>query len=195
MNTKLVLKGDAPEQHLVFGEIYAPSTPDAQGEFMRADEIQKMAHNFVRDKKTDQVDVMHDNVVVKCNVVESFIARKGDPDFIEGAWVVCMHIPDDGLWNQIKKGEINGFSMEALVTRHDQQCDIEMPPVVQGMTSKGDDGHEHTFFVSYADDGTFRGGTTNMVNGHSHRILAGTHTEKKDNHSHRFSSVDDVRVM
>jgi hypothetical protein len=163
---------------------------------MRAAEVQKMAHAFLREGKVKKIDVMHDNKVVEgpC-IVESFIARKGDPDFLEGAWVVCMHVPNDDIWNQIKKGEINGFSMEALVTRHDQQCEIEMPPVVQGMTSKGDDGHEHTFFVSYNDDGTFRGGTTNMVSGHSHRILAGTHTEKSDNHSHRFSSVDDIRVV
>jgi hypothetical protein len=193
--TKLVTKADQPWQRLVYGEVYAPDRPDAQGEFMRADQIQKMAHKFARDLRLNQIDVMHDNQVVDANcIVESFIARKGDPDFIEGAWVIGMHIPDDELWNKILKGEINGFSMEALVTRHPQEVQLDLPPVVTGMTSKSEE-HEHKFYVSYKDDGSFRGGTTDFVNGHQHKILAGTHTEDAAGHSHRFSSVDVLRIV
>lgn len=193
--SKLVFKADQPEQHLAYGEVYAPDRPDAQGEFMRADHIQKMAHEFVRKGRMQQIDVMHNNQLVDglC-IVESFIARKGDPDFIEGSWVIGMHVPDEDLWSQIKKGEINGFSMEALVTRHPQDVQIDLPPVVTGMTSKSED-HEHKFFVSYKDDGSFRGGITDFVNGHQHKILAGTHTEEVAGHSHRFSSVDVLKIV
>lgn len=191
---KLVCKGDTPEQHIVMGEVYAPNVPDAQGEFMRAEEIQKMAHEFVRKGRVKSIDVMHDNDVVSgpC-IVESFIARKDDPDFIEGAWVIGMHIPNDDLWDRIKKGEINGFSMEAMVTRHDQDLELEIPPVVSGSTSKSEN-HVHKYYVTYDDKGAFKGGTTDFVDGHAHAIVAGTHTQPVDGHSHRFSSVDTLKI-
>ena len=190
------VKSDQQEElHLVYGEVYAPDRPDSQGEFMRPDEIRKMAHEFVRSGKMDQIDVLHDNKVVEgCSVVESFIAQKGDPTFLEGAWVVAVHVPDEKLWQSIKRGDINGFSMEALVQKTVRDVEIEIPPVVRGKTSKSDN-HEHTFYVTYGSDGKFRGGTTDVVNNHTHKILAGTHTETVEGHNHRFSSVDDVRVL
>ena len=192
--TTFVVKTDAPDQQLVFGEVYSPDRPDAQGEFMRAPEIERMAHEFVRKGRVGQIDVMHDNRVVPglC-IVESFIARKGDPDFLEGAWVIGMHVPDEQLWQKIKKGEINGFSMEAMVSRHDQDLQIDVPPVVTGRTSKSED-HEHQYYVTYDDAGRFKGGTTDMAAGHLHTIIAGTHTQTVNSHSHRFSSVDSLRI-
>ena len=192
--SKVVIKGDTPEQHLVYGEVYAPDRPDAQGEFMRAEEIQKAAHNFIAQGRVKKIDVMHDNKIVEgpC-IVESFIARKGDPDFIEGSWVIGMHIPNEDLWQAIKKGDINGFSMEAMVTRHDTNAEMDVPPVVSGMTSKSDD-HVHKYYVTYDDNGAFKGGTTDFVQGHTHAIVAGTHTQTVGGHSHRFSSVDTLKI-
>ena len=42
----LVVKSE--EQQIVYGEVYAPNRPDAQGEYMTAVEIRKMAHEFIR---------------------------------------------------------------------------------------------------------------------------------------------------
>lgn len=190
----IVCKAD--DQQIVYGEVYAPDRPDAQGEFMRRDEIRKMAHEFVRSGKMSQIDVLHDNKVVKgCSVVESFVAEDTDTRFLPGSWVVGVHIPDKGLWDRVKKGEINGFSMEALVARHDQEVEIDIPPVVTGMTSKSE-GHDHVFYVTYDDAGKFKGGVTNSVNGHAHTIVAGTHTQPgPGGHTHRFSSVDNVHIL
>jgi hypothetical protein len=183
------------DQHLVYGEVYAPNRQDSQGEFMRAETILKMAHEFLRSGRMDQIDVMHDNQVVPgCSVVESYIAQKGDPTFIPGSWVVAVHVPDEKLWQAIKRGDINGFSMEALVTKHRQTVDIHLPPVTTGMTSKSED-HEHKFYVTYDAEGNFRGGTTDYVMGHKHDIIAGTHTEKTNGHNHRFSSVDGMEIQ
>lgn len=193
----LVIKSDTPELHLVYGEVYAPDRPDAQGEFMRKDEIRKMAHDFARKMLQKSIDTMHDNDVVEekdlC-IVETFIARKDDPDFLEGAWVIGMHVPDEELWAKIKKGEINGFSMEAMVVRHDFEGEVELPEQITGNTSKSEE-HTHTFAVKYDEDGLFKGGTTNTVNGHMHEIVAGTHTEIANGHNHRFSSVDALTVF
>ncbi len=194
-----IFKAEEPELQIVWGEVYAPDRPDAQGEFMRADQIRKMAHDFIADGKMKSVDVMHDNKLVNACIVESFIARDDDNMFIPGSWVVGMHVADPNLWAAIKKGDINGFSMEALVTRHAQEFQVVIPPMVTGHTSavKTDtiQKHEHRFFISYGDQGEFRGGVTDEVLGHVHKIVAGTHTETTLNHRHLFSSVDDVKVQ
>lgn len=183
------------DKRIVYGEVYAPNRPDSDGEFMTSEHIEKAAHEFMRAKKLDQIDVLHNNKVVDgCCVVESFIAREDDKVFLPGSWVVGVYVADPGLWESIKKGEINGFSMEAFVTRHPQEVELEIPPVVRGRTSKSED-HEHEFYVTYDSNGLFRGGTTNVVNGHCHQIVNGTHTSSVNGHSHRFSAVDDVTVV
>ena len=190
---KLVIKSE--DAQLVFGEVYAPNRPDAQGEYMTAVEIQKMAHEFIRAGKMAQIDLMHGNKIVSgASVVESFVADETDSRFLPGSWVIGVHIPDAQLWGAIKKGEINGFSMEALVTRHDMDCEIEIPPIVTGLTSKWEE-HQHKFFVAYDEKGQFKGGVTDVVNGHQHQIVAGTHTQDAAGHRHRFSSVDNVRIL
>jgi hypothetical protein len=191
--SKLVIKSE--ELQIVMGEVYAPNRPDAQGEYMTAVEIRKMAHQFIRSGKMGQIDLMHGNKVVKgASVVESFVAEDNDTRFLPSSWVIGVHIPDTGLWASIKKGEINGFSMEALVTRHDMEVEVEIPPVVTGITSKSD-GHEHKFFVTYDALGQFKGGITDTVHGHFHSIVAGTHTQDAAGHRHRFSSVDNVYIV
>lgn len=188
----LIKKADA-KKRLVFAEVYAPNRPDSDGEFMDADDIEKMAYAFMKSMKLDQVDTNHDGTLVEgAMVVESFIARKGDPDFIEGSWVVGVHVANDKMWEAIEKGDINGFSVEAWVKKDEVEVEVEIPSVLQGRTLKHDDDHDHSFFVAYDDDGRFLGGRTDVVNGHYHVIKRGTVTEESDSHKHKFSHVEDV---
>lgn len=189
----LVVKND--ELQIVMGEVYAPNRPDAQGEYMTAGQIRKMAHEFIRAGKMGQIDVMHGNTLVSgASVVESFVADMHETRFIPESWVIGVHIPDPALWATIKKGQINGFSMEALVKRVEQDVEMEIPPVVTGLTSKHED-HEHKFYVTYDATGQFKGGVTDTVHGHFHSIVAGTHTQDAAGHRHRFSSVDTLRIL
>jgi hypothetical protein len=193
----LVIKDeDAPaEQRIIYSTVYAPNRPDADGEFMVPEEIEKMAHAFCKKGDMGCIDVFHDNKNTTCAVIETFIARKGDPDFIEGAWVVGIHIPDDDLWDMVKKGEINGLSMEALVVRQEREVMLDIPPVVKGLNTKSED-HDHKFFVAYDENGKFLGGRTDLVDGHIHIIAAGTITEEAGStpHRHRFSAVENVEI-
>src|SRR5580693_5496603 len=80
---KSVFKAD-PELQLVWGVVYSPGFPDSQGDFMTAVEVRKMAHSFMSrggspDYGMKCCDVDHDGSIRKVCVVESFIARKGDP--------------------------------------------------------------------------------------------------------------------
>jgi Putative phage serine protease XkdF len=187
------LKLASEDQQMVWAEVYAPNIPDADGDIMTEEAIEQMAYKFMRERKTDRIDLQHNNKLINAHIIESFIARKGDPDFIPGAWVVGMHIADKGVWSMIKKGEINGYSMEALVTRSPSTMEVEIPPVIRGLVAKADDGHDHEFFVSYDDQGQFLGGRTSSApDGHSHVIRKGTVTETVMGHNHRFSFVEKV---
>jgi len=130
--------GIIEEQRVVIGAVYVPEQLDTHGDFMTAEEIRKGAYDYMR--KADalaQIDTNHDNVRTGSYVVESFISRKGDPDFkIEGTWVVGVHIPDDDVWEAVKRGEINGFSMEAEVqTRESSLLMPDYPASMIGMTT------------------------------------------------------------
>lgn len=191
---------EAPDPNRVFvmAEVYAPNIPDTDGEFMTAEEIRKMAHDFISSGRVANIDVMHDGHHAKdVRVVESFIVDKSDERFIADAWVIAVQIDNPELAQKVRKGELNGFSMESLVAKQpEQEVEIEVPPVVQGMCAKAE-GHDHEFFVNYdADTGKFRGGyTSKAADGHSHVIRRGTATETTAGHNHRFCAVDEVSMV
>ena len=104
-------KSDAKQQ-IVFGEVYVPDRKDTDGNFMTAATIEKMAHDFMAHSRNTKISKGHDGNTDKGCVVESFIAREGDPDFIAGSWVVGVHVPDAKIWKSIEAGELTGFSIE-----------------------------------------------------------------------------------
>ena len=104
-------KSDGKKQ-IVFGEVYVPARRDTDGNFMTAETIEKMAHDFLVNNRSAQISKGHDGNTDKGCVVESFIAREGDPDFAAGSWVVGVHVPDAKIWKSIEDGELTGFSIE-----------------------------------------------------------------------------------
>jgi hypothetical protein len=83
---------------------------------MTAEEIEKMAYGFLENMRNANIDRNHDDKPNYGVVVESFIARKGDPDFPPGAWVLGTHVTDDETWEAIKSGEITGYSIAGTCT-------------------------------------------------------------------------------
>lgn len=191
---QVVFKAKVDYKRLVFAEVYAPGKLDSEREYMTAETIEKMAHEFARSGQLGQIDVFHDNKVVEgISAVETFIAREGDPDFIPGSWVMGVHVNNDKIWQDVLDKKINGFSVEALVVKESQTVEIDIPPVVTGKTSTDED-HSHTFYVTYDENGSFLGGMTSVEKGHKHSIDHGTVTKQEEGHSHRFSSVDDMKI-
>jgi Putative phage serine protease XkdF len=171
---------------IVYAEVYAPSRIDAQNEFMVAEDIETMAHRFMGLKLDETIDVRHNGIAICAHPVESFIARKGDPDYTDGAWVLGIKIDDDSVWEEIKNGKLNGFSFQSLVKHHDVEVDVVLIRDHSGLTEKTD-GHDHIYFVSLDDNGNIvAGGTSKAEDGHYHRILKGSRTAETDGHSHRF---------
>lgn len=194
-NTRKLKTDD--ELQIVYSEVYVPGFPDSQGDFMTSTEVRKMAHRFLSELPDNVIDVNHDGRSYKAEVVESFIARKGDSDFIEGAWVVGIHVEDAALWSRVKKGELNGLSMEALVTSVPVDLDMKIPEIVRCNTMKSDGSdHQHEVMLQLDDKGSIVGGETNYVNGHRHLIKRGTITEPAGSpmHKHRYDFLSALNL-
>lgn len=179
------------ERRIAYGEVYIPGVLDSHGDFMTVEDVLQAAHQFARDNLLGEVDVQHDGKTTSCHIVETFIAREGDPDFLADAWVIGMHVPSDKLWGAIKRGELNGFSMEALARREDAEITLNIPESVTGHTTT-EHGHFHVFHARYNPDGSFAGGYTEEAAGHTHDIYSTTVTQPAgdDGHTHRFAAMD-----
>lgn len=187
-------------KRIIYSEVYAPMRPDTDNMYMTAEDIEEMAYKFLSDGLTNQVDLQHNNELQDgCAIVESFIARAGDPTFNEGAWVVGIRILNDAVWDKVLKGEINGFSVEALVYFEDTELLVEESlQEVWGHTTE-DNGHSHKFYAKFDEFGTLIGGETDIVDGHKHLITTTTVTRLNLDsngvkHRHKFSSVDNMHL-
>jgi hypothetical protein len=178
------------DKRIVYAEVYAPYVLDTYGEFMVPEDIETMAHRFMCLDLREVIDTNHDNVPNGSFPVESFIARDNDPDFTEGAWVLGVKIVSDEVWDKIVRGDLNGYSFEAMVKLVEYDLDVQVVRDHFGETAtlRGVD-HEHMFFVQVNEKGrVVRGYTSEGPDGHVHDIKHGTATEKAgaDNHAHRF---------
>lgn len=176
------------EQRVVLAEVYAPNDLDTQGDFMLPEDVRELAYAFLPAliRRGDLgIDVWHDERTGRAEIVESFIARKGDPDFVEGAWVLGVRVLDSGLWRAIKAGEYLGYSMQAVVLREPTEIEIEVDDEYRGETHPAD-GHTHDFQVTLDEHGRVIEGKTGMSQGHFHSIKRSGITETADGHVHRF---------
>lgn len=120
-------------KRLVLGEVYVPydstdsSTIDSHGHATNAEEIEQAAHNFLAASRQDCVDVQHDGLNGYGHVVESYLAKQGDPLFHPGAWVVGICVTNDAAWAAIERGEITGISLAG---------EAELIPVSSDSSSK-----------------------------------------------------------
>lgn len=202
LNTTVTIAKSDVDQQKVWAEVYVPNVPDSHGDFMNDHEVMLLAHKFMEEGLLRAIDQNHDNDASHGMVViESFIARKGDPDFIEGSWVVGVYVPDPRIWAAIKDGEFNGFSMQARVYVREAELEIDFPPEVTGRTdeAENDDGtglHSHGFRVRFDSGGKFLGGETTFDAGHDHKIANRTVTEStkglSGGHKHRYSFLDSI---
>lgn len=108
---KILIKEEDP-QKLVYGVVYEPNVEDAHDDFMTEAEIEKAAHQFLKDSRN--IDTQHNFESGSGEVVESYIAPAdieiGDNVITKGSWVLVTKATDE-IWDSIQKGEITGYSM------------------------------------------------------------------------------------
>ncbi|PEJ12632.1 hypothetical protein CN675_24425 [Bacillus toyonensis] len=101
------------EKQLVTGVVYEPDVEDSHGDKMTAEEIEKAAYTFMENYQ--HIDKQHDEIAGKGTVVENWIAKSdmtvGEQDVQAGTWLMTVRVDDADTWEEIKKGEVTGFSM------------------------------------------------------------------------------------
>lgn len=100
-------------QQIGFGEVYVPWEVDLQGQYATEEEVSKFAYKFMLEYQ--KLGEMHASWAMPDGkspgkIVESFLARRGDPDFVEGAWVLGVKFHDD-VWAKVLAGEYRGYSI------------------------------------------------------------------------------------
>lgn len=103
----------------VFKEDGTPSDyTDSQGDWATVEDVKKACHNFgkklsIAKPKQAGVDKQHNNVGGYGFIVENYIAKSDIPEIgaLKDDWCAAVEVTDDATWQQILKGEIQGFSI------------------------------------------------------------------------------------
>lgn len=137
------LKATNEEMQRTYGIVYAPNEIDSQGDMADAVTILKAANEYMRDGRTQNVDVEHSFQPEQSYVAESWIVRKGDPLFPtepEGSWAVGIQVEDSSLWERLKKGELTGLSLAGEAKRETemQQEQPQTPPQTPVLSAQTD---------------------------------------------------------
>ena len=98
-----------------FGDYYVAFSKDT---------IVKIVQKYFKKGYQNNVNLMHDPTQIETGVTmfESFISdktrgilpMKGFEDAPDGSWFVSMLVENDAVWQQVKEGKINGFSIEGI---------------------------------------------------------------------------------
>lgn len=184
-------KRDADGWHrVVFGEVIIPDVPNVYGDFHSRESVRQFAYGFMLNGFRFDLEHDNDDVSNEVKVVESFIARDNDPDFVAGSWVLGIQILNDDIWNRVISGELNGFSYEAMVRMFGVDLDGETSLFRRGMTQPSlTDGHQHAFYLVLDDEGRPIAGSTSVNDGHYHGIVRHTITESHAGHQHIYQIV------
>lgn len=190
MRSRAVIKSE--DQRIIYAPVYTPYRVDTDNEAMIPGEIERMAHGFMLNGRWDCIDVNHDRVKSGCQVMESFVARKGDPDFVKGEWVLGIKIFRDDLWEKVLKGELNGlsFSSKNVPGRTGYLVDLLQPVSGTGTTELSDGGplplHSHDIAIEFTEDARVIPAVTGETLGHKHAVNRMTATDVSMDHAHRL---------
>lgn len=117
---KFVTTPEKAAERIAYGPVYVPWEIDLQGQYATKETVRRMAHRFM--ERHGKPGEMHSRWSMgdgarPYEIVESFIARDGDPHFDEGAWVIGAKF-HPSVWEDIKSGARRGYSIGGRWGRH-----------------------------------------------------------------------------
>ena len=122
------------EKHMIFGAVLVPDKDiyriDPNGnEFLLSftkESIEKMAYDFLREYRQDSITLMHEEYASEITLVETWLKSDMEHDksialglnkeLPLGTWFAGMKVNNIETWEKIKNGELNGFSVESLIS-------------------------------------------------------------------------------
>lgn len=134
---------DNEEKKIVIGPAMVPDLKifrkDAKGNpyyvYFSSETIAMIAEKYMRNKYIDNNDLMHDGKAVKdVYVIESWIkedendksVKYGYGDLPVGTWFVSMKVKNPKVWEAVKQGKLNGFSVSGYFEEVAEFCREEM---------------------------------------------------------------------
>ncbi len=112
----------ATDRRLVYGIVLEPDSEDAQGDIIRADEIEAACHDFNRRLALQRAVMgeQHERVAA-VEVLQSYIApvdfELEGQTVTKGSWVLVSFVGDDRMWEEVKSGELTGYSIGGIGER------------------------------------------------------------------------------
>jgi DNA adenine methylase len=119
--TATLLKGvDPDDERYVLGIVLEPDVVDAQGDTYSPEEIRNAAHMFMED--FGGLGLMHKmRVNGQVKILESYLAPTafgvGEREVKKGTWLLAVRIISDELWEQVRDGNLTGFSIGGSARR------------------------------------------------------------------------------
>lgn len=186
---KFIVKNE--DQRIVSGIIAEPLVLDTDNEFYTRAGVLKMYYDFVSQRLQKNIDREHNNILTGSEINKTYIALENDPDnYPEGAWIGECKINSDADWEAVKRGEINGYSVEISTLKIDVTVSSEQMVLAKGMSelSLGDVLPEHLHEVILYFDSLGRVIKAEVAEslGHKHTVTKATATDMNLGHSHRL---------
>ena len=101
------------EQRKVYGIVLEPDEVDTQGDTITAEEIEKSAAGFI--EKCGTIGLRHRKVAKGVTLTDSYVTQGettlGKTKLKKGTWIIGVKIENDAIWQGVKNGEYNGFSV------------------------------------------------------------------------------------
>ena len=117
------------DKHIIVGCALVPDKPiyrrDGDEEFyiqFSKETIEKLAHNYLANDRIYSFSTDHKDVADDVYIIETWLKTSENDkskdyglDVPIGSWMVMAKVENDEIWNRIKEGELQGFSIEAFV--------------------------------------------------------------------------------
>ena len=117
------------DKHIIVGCALVPDKPiyrrDGDEEFyiqFSKETIEKLAHNYLANDRVYSFSTDHKDVADDVYIIETWLktsendkSKDYDLDVPIGSWLIMAKVENDAIWNRIKEGELQGFSIEAIV--------------------------------------------------------------------------------
>ena len=179
------------EQRIVSGIIAEPLVIDTDGDFYTREGVLKMFHDFVVGKLQKEVDKEHNRIPTGSEFIRTYIALENDPEgYPEGAWIGECKIASDEDWDAVKRGDLNGFSVEIMSYLVDVTVSAQQMVKAHGSTELSTDtvlpAHSHEVILKFDESGRVIESDVSVVMGHSHEVSRTTATDDNLGHSHRI---------
>lgn len=124
-------KEKSEEKQIAYAPAMVADTLDAEKDLVPAPIVEKAAHQYMQEKRNEEIDADHETpigsdeaITSRGTVVESWVLKEArefeDPEgdiksYPQGTWMIGVKFKDE-VWNRIKEGEIEGYSIMGTPT-------------------------------------------------------------------------------